>query len=143
MRRNDRAIREELRREAMSVPIPDDMWANISKELDQDLAARARSAVQARPLHRSTRGVQMRQMLAIGAAAGIFWMMVIPSGAYVDRLQQPAPNAAEASQHLGETPWDIPTEAQIEKPPKARPSAPVSRGGVDGRRGSLEIVVSR
>lgn len=137
MRLNDRMIREDLRKRAMSVPIPDDMWANISRELDRD-AAKTRPSLQSR---RSSHGFQVRQMLAIGAAAGIFWMMVIPSGAYVDRVQNPAPKpTAPVSAHAtaDEAPWDIPTEEQI----KSKPVAPY-RPGPEMRRPSAENFIIR
>jgi len=37
-----RMIREELRREAERVPIPEDMWQRISAELEQDLRRQQR-----------------------------------------------------------------------------------------------------
>lgn len=131
MRLSDRAIREELCRQTMSVPIPDDLWANISRELDKD-TAKARPALRFRA---SSRGVHLRQMLAIGAVAGIFWMMLIPSGAHVDRVQQPAPSPAAAPPAAAVTeaiPWDIPSEERIKEQPskdgkggtERQPSAP-------------------
>ncbi|MFZ5827546.1 MAG: hypothetical protein ACOY94_24860 [Bacillota bacterium] len=137
MRLNDRMIREGLRKQAMSVPVPEDMWANISRELDKD-AAKAGPSVQAR---RSGPGFQVRQMLAVGAAAGIFWMMVIPSGAYVDRVQKPAPKpsaTAVAQAATGEPPWDIPTEEQIKRKP-----TPAYRPGPEMRRPAAENFIIR
>lgn len=142
MRLNDRSIRDELRKQALSVPIPDDMWANISRELDHD-AARVKAAPAPRPAARQvSRGLQIRQMLAVGAAAGIFWMMVIPSGAYVDRFQRPGPgpaaSPAAATAHA-EVPWDIPTESHM----KERPIAGSKGSTVDARRPAHETNISR
>lgn len=136
MRLNDREIREELRSQAMSVPIPDDMWAHIQRELDRDAAQAATQAAPApRVTVRSSRKPQLRQVLAIGAAAGIFWMVVIPSGRYVDRFRQPSPNAAasaEVAMSTPDVPWDIPTE---KLKPKERRSG---RAGDDARRPAYE-----
>lgn len=122
MRLNDRAIRDELRRKAMSVSIPDDMWANIRCELEKDATAAKRQPLTAVPERPRRRGLPLRHMLAIGAAAGIFWMMVIPSSAYVDRLKQPdaapsSPAAATTTTTTATTEplWDIPASERHEK----------------------------
>lgn len=131
MHLNDRGIRDELRKQAMSVPIPDDMWANISRELAKDAPKAAALAPAVARV--SSHLVQVRQTLAIGAVAGIFWMMVIPSGAYVDRLKQPSPSPVVASTAAaltgGDIPWDVPTEAQL----KERKAASAKGGSGVGR----------
>lgn len=159
MRLNDRVIREELRKQASSVPIPDDMWAHISRELEKDAAAAQMPApVPVRPLiaaqrHTRSRSLQLRQILAIGAAAGIFWMMLIPSSAYVDQLKQkdappkepastsatattvtqpPTPSSAEKIQ------WEIPANERHEKD-----HPPVFKSSGDARRPAPEIAILR
>lgn len=150
MRLNDRSIRDELRKQAMSVPIPDDMWANISRELDRDAAkaeAKPLAASQARPRSKS---LHVRQMLAIGAAAGIFWMMVIPSSAYVDRLKQPdpVPSTPVAAPAVPVTlsyaapediSWDIPKIERRKKESQPSFRAPTT----DARRPAPEIAIIR
>ncbi len=73
MRPSDRTIRDVLRREAASVPIPDDMWKNISKELDRDAAVSARHKQLVR------QGGQWRPALILAVAAGFFWFALIPA----------------------------------------------------------------
>ncbi|MFZ5815752.1 MAG: hypothetical protein ACOY93_10680 [Bacillota bacterium] len=125
MRLNDRVIKESLRKQAMSVPVPEDMWANISRELDKD-AARERPPVSSRA---ASQRMQARQMLAVAAAAGIFWMMIIPSGAYMDSLQQPGPVPVAAIPAAGaqsETPWEMsaePVRSSSFSPPTPAPAS--------------------
>lgn len=73
MRPSDRAIRDVLRREAAQARIPDDMWKQISQRLDTDRtqAERRRNSAQQR--------AQWKPALAFAAAAGIFWLAVIPT----------------------------------------------------------------
>jgi len=110
VRLNDRAIRAELRKQAISVPIPDDMWANISRELDKDAAKAAAKKTVAPKRANPTVKVPVRQVLALGAAAAVFWMVLIPSGANVDRLKQPA--TPKAAYTTPEARWDIPNRTR-------------------------------
>ncbi len=120
MRMNDRAIREELRKQAISVPIPDDMWANISRELDKDAAKAVRRE------RTATVRVPVRQLLAFGAAAAVFWMVLIPSGKYVDRIKQPA--APKTIYTTTDTRWDIPTRTKVTaREPQSEPQVSVER----------------
>lgn len=74
MRPSDRTIRDELRREAARVQIPNDMWENISRRLDEEPAPveRPRKAALLRP-------AQWRPALAVAAAAGLFWFTMLPT----------------------------------------------------------------
>lgn len=73
MRPSDRSIRDVLRREAANVPIPDDMWKNISQRLDEDSVRQ----------ERKKRGIagshQWRPALILAVAAGFFWFALIPT----------------------------------------------------------------
>lgn len=64
MQPSDRTIRDELRREAMQVPIPDAMWDEISRrlELDREQPSRVR--------HLTRRAVPWKPALALTAVAG-------------------------------------------------------------------------
>lgn len=73
MRPGDRTIRDELRREAAKVSIPDDMWQNISKQLDQDSVRKSRSR------RIMALGEQWRPAVILAVAAGFFWFALIPS----------------------------------------------------------------
>lgn len=80
MRPSDRTIRDELRREAAKVPIPDDMWQNISRQLDQDAARRRRR------WQWLLRGAQWRPAMVLAVAAGFFWFALIPALPNMDNM---------------------------------------------------------
>lgn len=72
MRPSDRTIRDELRREAARVTVPGDMWDNIKQQLDGELEAAERRK-------RLANGrAQWKPAVVFAAAAGIFWLTVIP-----------------------------------------------------------------
>lgn len=77
---DSRTLRDQLRREAAQVPIPQDMWAHISRELDRDQAREQR--------RRRFSGMltQWRPTIAFAAAAGIFWLSIIPSSLGGDQV---------------------------------------------------------
>lgn len=74
MRVDEKTLRRHLQREAIKVPLPDDMWQNISSRLD------AEQKVEHERKRTATRLERWKPALAFAAAAGIFWMAVIPSG---------------------------------------------------------------
>lgn len=78
MRPSDRTIRDELRREAARVTIPGDMWDNIKQRLDgeHEAAERRKRLANGR--------AQWKPAMVFAAAAGIFWMTVIPLSKYMD-----------------------------------------------------------
>lgn len=80
MRPSDRTIRDELRREAAKAQIPDDMWQNISRQLDQDAAKRKRR------WQWLLRGAQWRPAMVLGVAAGFFWFALIPALPNMDNM---------------------------------------------------------
>ena len=72
MRPSDRTIRDELRREAARITVPGNMWDNIKQQLDGDLEAAERRK-------RIANGrAQWKPAVVFAAAAGIFWLTVIP-----------------------------------------------------------------
>lgn len=73
MRPGDRTIRDELRREAAKVPIPEDMWQNISRQLDQDATRKERRR------RWTALGETWRPAVVVAVAAGFFWFALIPS----------------------------------------------------------------
>jgi hypothetical protein len=75
----DRAIRDQLRMETAQLPVPGDMWEKISSELD---AEAVRTSRRTRLLRISA---QWKPALALAAAAGIFWVTVVPSGSHAER----------------------------------------------------------
>ncbi len=84
MRPSERAIRDELRREAAQVTIPaESMWENIRRELDRHLVREQRC----RRLHALR--TRWRPAMAFAAAAGIFWLTVVPLGVGTEGLRQP------------------------------------------------------
>ncbi|HWI63588.1 MAG TPA: hypothetical protein VNT75_17275 [Symbiobacteriaceae bacterium] len=73
MRPSDRTIRDELRREAAKVSIPEDMWQNISRQLDQKTV---RQEMRRRVLGWTE---QWRPAVILAVAAGFFWFALIPA----------------------------------------------------------------
>jgi hypothetical protein len=72
VRPSDRTIRDVLRREAASVPIPEDLWKNISNSLDRDAARAKRRQL-------AVRQGQWRPAVVLAIAAGFFWFALIPA----------------------------------------------------------------
>lgn len=125
-RLSERVIRDELRQQAMSVPVPTDMWANISRQLDADkapvvpAAMLAAPAVASQPVAAKRRRPPMRQMLAAGAVAGICWAVLIPLRGYLEPLQTvelSAPAAATTSRP------EAPTDVEEVKRTRSNPAA--------------------
>lgn len=77
MHLSDRTIRDDLRREAARVPIPQDMWSNIQQRLDM---------VEAKAKRKAARREQWKPALAFGFAASVFWLTVIPVGRHLDSV---------------------------------------------------------
>lgn len=71
MQPSDRALVDELRREAALVRVPEDMWDRISERLDLELGAAERR-------RQSMRKLQAKSRLALVAAAGVLWLTVVP-----------------------------------------------------------------
>lgn len=90
MRPSDRTIRDELRREAAKAQIPDDMWQNISRRLDQHAAKRERR------WQWLLRGAQWRPAVVLGVAAGFFWFALIPALPNMDNM--PGTTRTQASE---------------------------------------------
>lgn len=89
MRLTDQVIRDELRREASSVPIPTDMWEQINHQMKGGQRGAAKQLVRRFPL---------RYTLVAGLAAGIFWLSLIPTSSLVERsARTPAPEAPTIS----------------------------------------------
>lgn len=70
--------------------MPDDMWANISRELDKD----ANKALKRK--HMAKRLESWKPALAFAAAAGVFWLAIIPTDSPA-RMTLPRPVGAEAN----------------------------------------------
>lgn len=107
MRLDDRAIRDALRQEAASVTPPADLWDRIDRELNSGSAQPPRAVSAPRRT-----ALRVRHFIAAGAAAGVFWMFVLPAGvpwkdaetlesrpgaAQLAAPAEPAPAAAEPS----------------------------------------------
>lgn len=73
MRLDDQTLKRHLHREAARAPIPDDMWQKISGQLEQE------AQVAEKRRHMVARMEQWKPALAFAAAAGIFWLAIIPS----------------------------------------------------------------
>jgi hypothetical protein len=90
VRPSDRTLRDELRREAAKAQIPDDMWKNISNQLDQDAARRERR------WQWLLRGAQWRPAMVLAVAAGFFWFALIPALPTMDNA--PVPTGSQGTE---------------------------------------------
>lgn len=89
MKPTDRMIRDELQREVADLPIPTDMWQRINERLDN--LPHVAPAVPPKQHWL----VQWRAALAV-AAAGLFWLTVVPASRLAD--QHPARPIVAANQ---------------------------------------------
>lgn len=123
MKPTDRMIREELRREVANLPIPNDMWRQINRRLDQTprlAPAPARSYLQ-----------QWRGVVAV-AAAGLFWLSVVPAGHLADeRAIRPVAVAQHEAAAIDDSSPDNATHRKV-----SRRYPPRSGGGVVTANGS-------
>lgn len=110
MRPSDRTIRDVLRTEAARVPVPDDMWQNISRQLDQDETQKEQRVAALRPP--APRFYQWRPAVMFAAAAGVFYLTFVPP-------TQPA--VIEYA--------DVPAHEQLDRPSGAHRVQPVARTG--------------
>lgn len=83
MRVDERTIRETLRADAAQVSPPPDLWERISRELDRDSARLARFALPRIP------SARLRQLVAVGVAAGLCWFLAVPAGPLIERVVVP------------------------------------------------------
>jgi len=106
---SERALRNALHREAARVPIPQDMWENISSRLDED----AVPAVHRRTLSGKE---QWRPALALAVAAGFFWFALIPSLANVERVMPAESGLPPIIVPVGQSndPLNTPTQAMTD-----------------------------
>lgn len=125
MRPGDRTIRDELRREAAQVKVPDAMWEQISRQLDLN---QARAERRKRLMLRTA---QWKPALALAAAA-IFWLMVIPAASRMDGGPSPEPASppAAAAPVQGQDSLSIRTykQARLEKERNVTEDGPVPDG---------------
>lgn len=111
MRPSDRTIRDVLRTQAARVPVPDDMWQNISRELDKDLAKNQARPAETRPP--APRHYQWRPAIIFAAAAGVFYLAFVPPA---------PPTVAE---------YEMPAHEQLERPVGAPRVQPVIARGLE------------
>lgn len=83
MRVDERTIRETLRADAARVSPPPDLWERISRELDGD------STRPVRPLPPRLSMARLRQVVAVGVAAGLCWFLAVPAGPLIERVVVP------------------------------------------------------
>lgn len=120
MRPSGRTIRDELRREAAKVSVPNDMWQNISRKLgeDSDRTVRRRRV--------TALAEQWRPAVLLAVAAGFFWFALIPSLPSMENMPGNADQSSYISPlHQADSP--VPVRSQ----PKDDPGAPVQTSGVE------------
>lgn len=137
MRIKDRAIRDELRREADAVSTPDDLWEKINLGLDQEppqlsVADRVRSHHGRGPV---------RRLIAVGAAAGILWMMVSPAG--INLEQSKGTKVGSDSAVHGQKEEAVATDSPEAKQQKRQSVRDKGRAASDSRWPSAEIALLR
>jgi len=120
VRPSGRTIRDELRREAAKVSVPNDMWQNISQKLGEDPD---RTALRRRV---TALAEQWRPAVVLAVAAGFFWFALIPS---LPSMENAPGNADQSSYisplHQADSP--VPVRSQ----PKDDPGAPVKASSVE------------
>lgn len=127
-RLNERIIRDELRKQAMSVPIPTDMWANISRQLDADQTPAAATPIVGVPTApartvAARRRSPMRHVLAASAVAGICWAVLIPLRGYIEPVQPAEVSAPAPASTLPITRTETPVDVEEIKRPRNTPPA--------------------
>mgnify|MGYP000223763917 CR=1 FL=1 len=83
MRVDERTIRETLRADAAQVTPPPDLWDRINRELDHDSTRPARGGFP------RVRSIRLRQLVAVGVAAGLCWFLAVPAGPVIERVVVP------------------------------------------------------
>ena len=84
MQPSERSIRNELHREAALVQIPGDLWEKLDAQLDREVAAD-------RGRREMNRRLQGKAGLALVAAAGLFWLTVMPAAPETNQVAAPEP----------------------------------------------------
>ena len=123
MRPSDRTIRDELRRDAARVTIPGDMWDNIKQRLDgeHEVAERRKRLANGR--------AQWKPAVVFAAAAGIFWITMIPISTYMNGAPTSDPLSTPAVRTVVQP--DLTRNRQVpgEAERKTAVAAPPSGGG--------------
>ncbi|HYF93915.1 MAG TPA: hypothetical protein VD969_17005 [Symbiobacteriaceae bacterium] len=127
MRPSDRTIRDELRREAARVPVPEDMWQNISRQLELD-SERKRRRPRVRWLS------EWRPAVILGVAAGFFWFALIPSLPNTENMPDNTTQTAivipaSKTEPTVTTARSTVKESDLDPPDKMSPAMGTSTGG--------------
>lgn len=125
MRPSDRTIRDELRKEAARVTIPGDMWDNIKQRLDGELevAERRKRLANGR--------AQWKPAVVFAAAAGIFWLTVIPISTNLEGVSVTEPMGQPAARTVVQP--DMTRNRQVPGETERQGLAPVSQSGSGGQ----------